>query len=116
MESAGPELQTKVSADVRHYCAHWLETLVILMCNFMSVFAFDHRAQDTQDEFEEYQESSRALEAELEAQLEQVEKQNADLRLSKVRLEQELEALKVCITMSRAGSWFHHRYRCPNHC
>lgn len=46
-------------------------------------------------EFDDYQESSRELEAELEAQLEQAEGNNKDL-LSRVRrLEEENDNIKV---------------------
>ena len=47
------------------------------------------------DELEEFQEGSRDLEAELEAQLEQAESRAKDLAIAKAKLEQENEVLKV---------------------
>ncbi len=48
-------------------------------------------------EFDDYQESSRELEAELEAQLEQAEGNNKDLLSRVARLEEENDSLKVCV-------------------
>lgn len=51
--------------------------------------------EEVRGEFDDFQESSRELEAELEAQLEQAESVNKDL-LSRIhRLEEENESLKV---------------------
>ena len=46
-------------------------------------------------EFDDFQESSRDLEAELEAQLEQAERTNKDLLSRVQRLEDENESYKV---------------------
>ena len=46
-------------------------------------------------EFDDFQESSRELEAELEAQLEQAESVNKDLLSRVQRLEDENESVKV---------------------
>ena len=52
--------------------------------------------EEVRGEFDDYQESSRELEAELEAQLEQAEGNNKDL-LSRIRrLEEENDHVKVC--------------------
>ena len=55
------------------------------------------RLQETRDEFDEFQEGSRELESELEAQLEQAEIKMKDLLALKQRLEQENESLKVTL-------------------
>lgn len=53
------------------------------------------RLQDCQIELEEYQESSRELEAELETQLIASEKRNAELKNQNLRLQSENENLKL---------------------
>lgn len=53
------------------------------------------RLQDVRDEFDEFQEGSRELEHELEAQLEQYEQRVKDLVNTKSSLEEENEMLKV---------------------
>ena len=53
------------------------------------------RLRDLRDEFDEFQEGSRELEAELEAQLEQYEQRVKDLVSTKSSLEEENEILKV---------------------
>ena len=50
---------------------------------------------EVRGEFDDFQESSRELEAELEAQLEQEESTNKDLRSHVQRLEDENESFKV---------------------
>jgi len=52
------------------------------------------KLQDVRDEFEEFQEGSRELEAELETQLEQYENRVSDLVSTKCKLEEENESLK----------------------
>jgi len=52
------------------------------------------KLQDVRDEFDEFQEGSRELEAELEAQLEQYEKRVTELVSSKTKLEEENELLR----------------------
>jgi len=47
-------------------------------------------------EYDDFQESSRELEAELEAQLEQAETTAKDLRSHVQRLEEDNESLKAC--------------------
>ncbi len=51
--------------------------------------------EEVRGEFDDYQESSRELEAELEAQLEQAESNNKDLLTRVGRLEDENETIKV---------------------
>ena len=53
------------------------------------------RLEETKEELEEYQISSRELEAELETQLKQLEKRNKELDTSSSRLQAEVESLKV---------------------
>ena len=53
--------------------------------------------EEVRGEFDDYQESSRELEAELEAQLEQAETNNKDLLSRVSRLEEENDSLKVCV-------------------
>lgn len=57
--------------------------------------------QEARDELVEFQEGSRELEAELEAQLVQAEQRNRDLQADNQRLKYEVEALKV----TAVGSW-----------
>ncbi|XP_064478010.1 nuclear distribution protein nudE homolog 1-like isoform X2 [Ornithodoros turicata] len=56
------------------------------------------KLEETQVELEEFQASSRDLEAELEAQLEQYEKSNAELRSVAAKLQQENESLQERIS------------------
>lgn len=56
-----------------------------------------HRARDIQQELDEYTENSAQLEKELEASLEQVEKQNRDLEHQNQRLKNDIETLKVLL-------------------
>lgn len=53
------------------------------------------RANDIQQELDEYTENSAQLEKELEASLVQVEKQNRDLEHQNLRLKNEIEILRV---------------------
>ena len=53
------------------------------------------RLQETREELDEFQEGSRELEAELEAQLEQAEARQRELLSVKTRLETDNENLKV---------------------
>lgn len=53
--------------------------------------------QEARDELVEFQEGSRELEAELEAQLVQAEQRNRDLQADNQRLKYEVEALKVTV-------------------
>lgn len=55
------------------------------------------RLQETKEELDEFQEGSRELEAELEAQLEQAEARQKELLSIKTRLETDNENLKVFI-------------------
>lgn len=55
---------------------------------------FKQELEETKEELEEYQISSRELEAELEAQLRQLEKRNAELESTGSRLQTEVEALR----------------------
>lgn len=58
------------------------------------------RVIDTQQELDEYTENSASLEKELEASLEQVERQNKDLENQNQRLKNEIELLRVNKIMS----------------
>ena len=51
--------------------------------------------EEVRGEFDDFQESSRELEAELEAQLEQAESANKDLLSRIQRVEEENESVKV---------------------
>lgn len=51
--------------------------------------------QEAREELAEFQEGSRELEAELEAQLVQAEQRNRDLQADNQRLKYEVETLKV---------------------
>jgi hypothetical protein len=55
--------------------------------------------QEARDELVEFQEGSRELEAELEAQLVQAEQRNRDLQADNQRLKYEVEALKVTVAV-----------------
>ena len=55
--------------------------------------------QEARDELVEFQEGSRELEAELEAQLVQAEQRNRDLQADNQRLKYEVEALKVIVVV-----------------
>lgn len=54
-----------------------------------------HSCQEAQEELQEFQEGSRELEAELEAQLGQAEHRMKDLQSENQRLKNEVESLKV---------------------
>ena len=54
-----------------------------------------HSCQEAQEELLEFQEGSRELEAELEAQLGQAEHRMKDLQSENQRLKNEVESLKV---------------------
>jgi len=51
--------------------------------------------QEARAEFDEYQESSRELEAELEAQLEQAERRTNELETALQRLQEDNDSLRV---------------------
>ena len=53
------------------------------------------RYEDTKEELDEYEASSKELEAEMEVQLEQSEKKVKDLTSHNERLQTELEQLRV---------------------
>ena len=59
------------------------------------VFSLICRLSETQQELEEFQEGSRDLETELEAQLEQAEAKNKELAAANQQLKQECERLQV---------------------
>lgn len=67
--------------------------LLLLICPTSFLISF----QEARDELVEFQEGSRELEAELEAQLEQAEQRNRDLQADNQRLKYEVEALKVIV-------------------
>lgn len=56
--------------------------------------SYEKKYQETKLDLEEFQESSRELEAELEAQLEQTESRNKELKALSSRLQIECESLK----------------------
>lgn len=58
------------------------------------------RLEEARNELDEFQESSRALEAELEAELEHGEKHIAQLESYRVRCDQENDILKVICRQS----------------
>lgn len=64
---------------------------VPLLC----VFVLPSSCQDAQEELQEFQEGSRELEAELEAQLTQAEHRLRDLQTENERLRSEVSNLKV---------------------
>lgn len=67
-------------------------------CTFplsLSPHPLPHRLDDLRTEYDDFQESSRELEAELEAQLEQAEGVNKDLLSRVQRLENENESMRV---------------------
>ena len=55
--------------------------------------------EEVRGEFDDFQESSRELEAELEAQLEQAESANKDLLSRIQRVEEENESVKVSCSL-----------------
>ncbi|XP_076455263.1 nuclear distribution protein nudE homolog 1-like isoform X1 [Babylonia areolata] len=55
---------------------------------------FKQELEESKEELEEYQISSRELEAELEAQLKQLEKRNKELESSTTKLQSEVESLR----------------------
>lgn len=57
------------------------------------------RANDIQQELDEYTENSAQLEKELEASLVQTEKQNRDLEHQNQRLKNEIDNLRVSVHM-----------------
>lgn len=57
--------------------------------------AYLHSYNDAQEELQEFQEGSRELEAELEAQLGQAEHRIRDLQAENQRLKSEVDNLKV---------------------
>lgn len=61
----------------------------------MAPLLFPHSCQEAQEELLEFQEGSRELEAELEAQLGQAEHRMKDLQSENQRLKNEVESLKV---------------------
>lgn len=80
----------------------------------MSVFV-PRSCQDAQEELQEFQEGSRELEAELEAQLCQAEHRLRDLQSENERLKNEISNLKVtgglcvCVCLEGifgVGLWF----------
>lgn len=62
--------------------------------------------QEAREELAEFQEGSRELEAELEAQLVQAEQRNRDLQADNQRLKYEVETLKVGLICNDIASSF----------
>lgn len=71
-----------------------LENVHVLMFLFSALFSF----QDAQEELQEFQEGSRELEAELEAQLSQAEHRMRDLQTENEKVKNEVSNLKVTFT------------------
>ena len=69
----------------------------ICIHSVLFLFLYCFRLEETKEELEEYQISSRELEAELEAQLKQLEKRNKELETNSARLQTEVESLRVSI-------------------
>lgn len=82
-------------------------TCLMLKCN---KFIFFISLEETREELEEFQISSRELECELEAQLEQLESKNKDLISETSKLGSENASLKVRIifnfTVLIEQAWF----------
>lgn len=87
------------------------------VCGLFVFFPPPRSCQDAQEELQEFQEGSRELEAELEAQLCQAEHRLRDLQSENGRLKNEISNLKVtgwvggyvCVCLegiSGAGLWF----------
>ncbi len=68
--------------------------------------SFTYSLEEAREELDEFQLSSRELEAELEAQLEQVEVKAKELTSANSRLTMEVEMLKVSVVNSIKAS--HH--------
>nr|XP_034957430.1 nuclear distribution protein nudE homolog 1-like [Zootoca vivipara] len=62
-------------------------------------------AENAQEELREFQEGSREYEAELEAQLQQVESRNKDLLSENSRLRMEIESVKEKITTQHSEGY-----------
>lgn len=67
----------------------------VLMPDFQLMKSSPYSFQEAREELAEFQEGSRELEAELEAQLVQAEQRNRDLQADNQRLKYEVETLKV---------------------
>ena len=65
------------------------------MLDFQLIKSSPYSFQEAREELAEFQEGSRELEAELEAQLVQAEQRNRDLQADNQRLKYEVETLKV---------------------
>lgn len=92
--------------------------LSVSTCRLMAFCVSAHSCEEAQEELLEFQEGSRELEAELEAQLGQAEHRMKDLQSENNRLKNEVETLKVTaavcgkltIDSIKDGHGFHHRY------
>lgn len=71
------------------HCSRWLVTCDCFICLRIC------SCHDAQEELQEFQEGSRELEAELEAQLGQAEHRIRDLQSENQRLKSEVDTLKV---------------------
>lgn len=72
--------------------------------DFQLIKSFPHSFQEAREELAEFQEGSRELEAELEAQLVQAEQRNRDLQADNQRLKYEVETLKVGLFCNSVAS------------
>ncbi|XP_060074836.1 nuclear distribution protein nudE homolog 1-like isoform X1 [Ylistrum balloti] len=66
---------------------------------------FKHDLEDAREELEEFQISSRELEAELETQLEQLENKNKELTSDRSKLQTENESLREKLEMIQSNSF-----------
>lgn len=74
------------------------------MLHFQLTKLSPYSFQEAREELAEFQEGSRELEAELEAQLVQAEQRNRDLQADNQRLKYEVETLKVGLVCNGIAS------------
>lgn len=74
------------------------------MLHFQLTKLSPYSFQEAREELAEFQEGSRELEAELEAQLVQAEQRNRDLQADNQRLKYEVETLKVSLVCNGIAS------------
>lgn len=74
------------------------------MLGFQLMKSSPYSFQEAREELAEFQEGSRELEAELEAQLVQAEQRNRDLQADNQRLKYEVETLKVGLFCSSVAA------------
>lgn len=72
---------------------------IVLSSYLKSCFSTHFRANDLQQELDEYTENSAQLEKELETSLAQAEKENRDLKFQNNRFRNEIDSLRVSFTL-----------------